>query len=305
MRMGGNVGFIGLGVMGAPMARNLSRVCDQLVVFDVDESRITGLVRADSTGYIKAAAGVAEVGKGANAVVLSLPNSAIVKEVAVGEAGLAEVMRSGSVIIDTSTTEPAVSIQIADALRARGIAFLDAPVSGGDKAAIDGTLSFMVGGDEDVFNESLELLRAMGSSVVRVGGPGAGEVAKMVNQMIVGAYFAIVAEGFALGTKSGLDPTVLYEAIRGGWAQSKILDVSAAAYFERDFKPGGTVNIHWKDLGYALSLARDQDVPTPVTALVHEVFKAARADGKGALSQPAIVTLWEELLALEVKGGKR
>jgi 2-hydroxy-3-oxopropionate reductase len=123
----------------------------------------------------------------------------------------------------------------------------------------------------------------------------------MVNQMIVGAYFAIVAEGFALGTKSGLDPKVLYEAIRGGWAQSKILDVSAAAYFERSFKPGGTVNIHWKDLGYALSLAREQNVPTPVTAQVHEIFKSARAAGHGALSQPAIVKLWEELLGLEVK----
>jgi 2-hydroxy-3-oxopropionate reductase len=297
--MAKTVGFIGLGVMGAPMARNLSRVCAELVVYDVDAAKTDRLVG----GNIKAGGGAAEVGERADVVFLSLPNSAIVKEVALGEKGLARSMRAGTVVIDTSTTEPAVSVEIGEALKPKGIGFLDAPVSGGEKGAIDGSLSIMVGGDQGVFDECLELLRAMGSSVVRVGECGMGEVAKMVNQMIVGAYFAIVAEGFALGAKSGLDPKVLYEAIRGGWAQSKILDVSAAAYFERNFKPGGTVNIHWKDLAYALTLAREQDVPTPVTALVHEIFKAARADGKGGLSQPAIVTLWEELLGVDVSGG--
>lgn len=289
-------GFIGLGVMGSPMARNLSRHCAELYVFDADEAKISRI----AGGNIKAADSVAEVGRQADAVFLSLPNSEIVKEVVLGEAGLASVMREGKVVIDTGTTEPALSVGIAAELDAAGIGFLDAPVSGGEKAAIEGTLSFMVGGNQEVFDRCLGLLESMGTSIVRVGDAGMGEVAKMVNQMIVGAYFAVAAEGFALGTKCGLEPKVLYEAIKGGWAQSKVLDVSASAFFERSFKPGGTVNIHWKDLGYALSLAREQDVPVPVSAAVHEVFKTARAAGKGSLSQPAVVTLWEELLGIRV-----
>lgn len=290
------VGFIGLGVMGAPMARNLSRHCAELFVFDVDEQKTSRVV----CGNVKAAGSPAEVGQWANVVFLSLPNSQVVRDVVLGEDGLASVMGEGKVVIDTGTTEPSVSVEIAAALKSVGVGFLDAPVSGGEKAAIEGTLSFMVGGEQEVFDRCAGMLRSMGSSVVRVGEAGAGEIAKMVNQVIVGAYFAVAAEGFALGTKCGLDPKVLYEAIKGGWAQSRVLDVSAAAFFERNFKPGGTVNIHWKDLGYALALARERDVPTPISAAVCEVFKTARAAGKGALSQPAVVTLWEELLGIEV-----
>ena len=137
---------------------------------------------------------------------------------------------------------------------------------------------------------------------MRLGGAGAGQTAKMVNQMIVGATFVVAAESFALGVKAGLSPSALYEAIRNGWAGSRVLEVAVPAMIERNFQPGGTVDIHIKDLGYALSLAKDQDVPTPVTALAHEVFKAARADGSGRLSQPAVVKLWEKLLGIEVSG---
>jgi len=128
-----------------------------------------------------------------------------------------------------------------------------------------------------------------------------GNVTKLVNNLIVGINFVAIAEGFALGTKSGLDPKVLYEAIRNGWAGSKVLDVSADAILTRNFKPGGTVNIHWKDLGYALQLAKEQDVPLPATALAHEIFKTARASGRGQLSQPSIINLWEDLLKIVVK----
>lgn len=290
-------GFVGLGVMGGPMAGHVLAKYGSITVFDVDPEKAARLAKTGA----KVAGSVAEVGENANVVVLSLPDSSTVREVAVGENGLISTLEQGSVVIDTSTTEPTVSIEVGSVLAKRGIRFLDAPVSGGEKAAVDGTLSIMVGGDQATFDECLELLQAMGTTVVRVGEVGAGEVAKMVNQMIVGATFAIVAESFALGVKSGLDPAVLYEAIRNGWAGSKVLDVAVPAMLERNFKPGGTVNIHWKDLGYALSLAKATDVPTPVTALVHEVFKAARAGGHGALSQPAIVKLWESLLEVEVK----
>jgi 2-hydroxy-3-oxopropionate reductase len=189
---------------------------------------------------------------------------------------------------------------VAAALAERGIGFLDAPVSGGEQGAIDATLSFMVGGDVHAFDRVRPLLEAMGSSVVHVGDVGAGEVAKLVNNLIVGITFAAVAEGFSLGAKSGIDPAELYKAIRGGWAGSKVLEVAAPAMLEKDFTPGGTVDIHWKDLGYALSLAKEQDVPTPMTALAHEVFKAARAAGQGGLSQPSVVKLWEHLPGIDV-----
>ncbi|HEY94156.1 MAG TPA: NAD-binding protein [Dehalococcoidia bacterium] len=287
------VGFIGLGVMGAPMARNLTLRYDVLV-FDIDATRTELVPKADK------ATSISEVAKSEEIILLSLPDSATVHEVVLGDEGLIQYLSKSSLIIDTSTTSPSVTKEISRTLEKRGIDFLDSPVSGGEKAAIEGTLSLMVGGKEEAFNRSLEILHAIGSSVVRVGESGMGEVAKLVNNLIVGITFVAVAEGFTLGVKSGLNPKILYEAIRGGWAQSKVLDVSAEAMLARDFNPGGTVNIHWKDLGYALTLAREEDVPLPATALAHEIFKAARASGKGGLSQPAIVNLWEELLKIQV-----
>jgi 2-hydroxy-3-oxopropionate reductase len=292
--MAQKVGFIGLGVMGAPMARKLAGKYD-VIVYDMDPVK-TGAV----PGTVKAA-GVSEVGRATSVVLLSLPGVAV-RDVVLGENGLMKNMKKGGVIIDTSTSLPEVSQELEKTLeKTAGISFLDAPVSGGEKAAVDGTLSIMVGGREDVFKKNLEVLQSIGTTIVRMGGSGMGNVTKLVNNLIVGITFVAVAEGFALGTKSGLDPKVLYEAIRNGWAGSKVLDVSAAAILPRDFKPGGTVNIHWKDLGYALQLAEKEDVPVPATALAHEIFKTARASGRGLLSQPSIINLWEDLLKIEVK----
>jgi len=293
------IGFIGLGVMGGPMAQHLITKHGNVAVFDMDACKMHRFSPLDAD----LARSIAEAGTAADVVFLSLPGSQVVNEVVLGDGGLASTMSAGGVIVDTSTTEPAVTKGMAKALAAKGISLLDAPVSGGEKAAIEGTLSIMVGGDERVFADNLELLNTMGTAV-RVGETGSGQTAKLVNNMIVGATFAIVAESFALGVKSGLDPETLYQAIRSGWAGSRVLDVAAPAMLGRNFKPGGTVNIHCKDLGYALSLAKEQDVPLPVTALVHEIFKAARAAGRGGMSQPAIVTLWESLLGVEVKSPK-
>jgi len=295
--MGERTGFIGIGVMGAPMARRLAAKYD-VIVYDIDSSKI------ESIRNTKIAASIAEVGKATSTVMLSLPGSEVVREVILGENGLITSMEKGSTIIDHSTTSPALSQEIAKSLENAGINFLDAPVSGGEKAAIAGSLSIMVGGNEDVFQKNLDILHTLGTTVVRVGESGMGGVAKLVNNLIVGITFVAVAEGFALGTKSGLDPAVMYEAIRNGWAGSKVLDVSAEAMLQRDFKPGGTIDIHWKDLGYALTLAREKDVPVPAAALAHEVFKAAKASGRGRLSQPAIVQMWENLLGIEISGTK-
>jgi 2-hydroxy-3-oxopropionate reductase len=289
------IGFIGLGVMGAPMARRLASKYD-LTVYDVD------LVKTGAIAGANHAESIAGVARRATVVFLSLPGSESVRDVILGEGGLKTNLERGSVIIDTSTTLPTTSQEIARSLQGSGIGFLDAPVSGGEKAAIDGTLSVMVGGADETFQRCRAVLGAIGTNVVRLGDNGMGGVAKLVNNLIVGVTFVAVAEGFALGTKSGLDPSVLYEAIRHGWAGSRVLDVSAEAMLERNFRPGGSVDIHWKDLGYALALAREMDVPVPAAAIAHEIFKTARAAGKGRLSQPAIVQLWEELLKIEVCG---
>ena len=294
--MSKRVGMIGLGVMGAPMARQLSAKCGNLVVFDVDANK-TNLFRQLN---IKTASSLSEVGEGADIVLLSLPNTSVVKNVILAEAGLINSMGRGGIIIDTSTTDPTVTKEIAGRLAEQEISFLDAPVSGGEGAAIEGTLSVMVGGAEDVFKQCQEVLKAIGTTVIRVGDNGMGQVTKLVNNMIVGATFAVIAEGFALGVKSGLNAKTLYEAIHNGWAGSKVLDVTAPAMFERNFKPGGTVDIHYKDLGYALALAKEELAPVPVTAVVHEIFKSAKAAGKGLMSQPAIVTLWEQVMGIKI-----
>jgi 2-hydroxy-3-oxopropionate reductase len=279
------------------MARSLARK-HQLIVYDKNPLRLSSL----NVAGIKRAESLAEVGEIADTVFLSLPDNTAVRQVVAGPGGLAETMRPASVVIDTGTTEPRLIQELANLLADKKIDLLDAPVSGGEKGAREATLSIMVGGPEPVFERCRGLLALIGSSVVRVGECGMGEVAKLVNNIIVAATFAVAAEGFALGVKSGLNPRTLFEAIRGGWAGSRVLETSAPAMLERNFQPGGTVNMLLKDLGYALSLGREQSVPMPITSLVGELFSAARAGGSGHLSQPVIVTLWEKLLGIEVKG---
>lgn len=287
--MNKTIGFVGLGIMGLPMAKNLAKA-GPVIGYDVRPER-----RSVAEPDVQTAASLEELCRQCETVFLSLPSSNVVRAVCTGTDGLFRLLGDDALVIDTSTTEPEVSREVARELSARGIRFLDAPVSGGEQAAIDGTLSFMVGGDPAVFNAALPLLRLMGASAVRVGDVGAGEVAKLVNNLIVGITFAAVAEGFSLAAANGLDAGEIYQAIRGGWAGSRVLEVAAKAMLADDYRPGGTVDIHWKDLGYALSLARQSDVPTPMTALAHEVFKTARAAGYGQQAQPAIVKLWETL----------
>ena len=287
------VGFAGLGVMGLPMAKKVSGSFD-LVVYDIEAARMEG--------FPKRAGSLAELGAAVGIAILSLPSSAIVHAALLGPGGVGQSMDSGGIIVDMSTTEPSVIQEAAAALERRGVMLLDAPVSGGEQGAKDGTLSIMAGGRQAAFDAVLPVLKTMGTTIVRMGDSGMGQVAKLVNNLIVGITFAAVSEGFVLGAKSGLSPDLLFQAIRGGWAGSRVLEVSAPAILNRDFRPGGTVDIHWKDLGYALAQAKELDVPVPVTALVHEIFKAARASGRGKLSQPAIIQLWETLLGIEVRG---
>ena len=285
------LGFVGLGVMGGHMVRHLAEEYE-LVVYDVDKARVDA-----ATGAVGVSS-VAEVGRQADVVLLSLPTTQVVEEVVTGTDGLLSVLSAGNALIDVGTTEPVVTQRIAKVLAESEIDFLDAPVSGGEGGARDATLSIMVGGDEEIFARYKPILELIGGSVVRVGDTGAGGVAKLVNNMIVGVTFGVVAEAFALGEKTGLDLSVLYDAIKGGWAGSAVLNVAAPGIIKRDFEPGGTVDMHFKDIGYALSLARSHNVPTPLTALTDEVFKAARASGRGQKAQQVIIQLWEDVLGL-------
>jgi 2-hydroxy-3-oxopropionate reductase len=252
----------------------------------------------------KAAASAAEVGRASETVLLSLPTGEVVQQVVTGEAGLASVMRSGTAIVDLSTTEAKVAQDCDAACSTRTIAFLDAPVSGGEQGAIDATLSIMVGGDAAAFGRCRPILSVMARSVVHMGGSGMGQAAKLVNNMIVAANFAAVCEGWALAVKVGLDPATLHEAIQGGWAGSRVMEETIPRLLKRNFVPGGTVDIMTKDVGYALNMARTANVPVPVTALAHELFRMAKAQGKGPKAQPVLITLWEEWTGIQVGGEK-
>jgi 3-hydroxyisobutyrate dehydrogenase-like beta-hydroxyacid dehydrogenase len=283
--MAEEAGFVGLGVMGRAMAGNLARKYG-VVGYDVDGSRFEGL-----TGVARAGS-LAELARRSTVVCLSLPDAKIVEQVAIGDGGLVHSLAPGSLVIDLSTSMPAVSRRIAARLAEKRIPFADAPVSGGEAGARTATLAIMVGADAGTFERCKPILSAMGKTVVRVGGPGAGNVAKLVNNMIVASAFAVIAEGFALAAKNDVDLQLLYEAIREGWAGSKVLDISVPAMIKRDYTPGGTINMMEKDLGYARSMASETHVPIPMTAAAHEVFVAGQAAGKGALAQPAVIELW-------------
>ena len=290
--MSEKVGFIGLGIMGGHMARNLSKKFD-VTVFDIDAKRVAEQEKATKASSIR------QIGESTDVIFLSLPTSEIVRSVICGPEGLIHFLKAGQTVIDTSTTEPAVSRAVAKTLAEKGVKFMDAPVSGGEGGARDAVLAFMVGGDPVVFEKYKPMIQAMAKSVVRVGDVGAGGVTKLVNNMIVGAAFSIIAESFALGMKNGIDPKVLYEAIKDGWAGSTVLNVAAPGIIQQNYKPGGTIDILFKDIGYALSLARSQNVPVPVTAIVDEVFKVARASGHGPYAQQIITQMWEKLLKIE------
>jgi len=282
------VGFVGLGVMGRPMAENLARSFE-VVGFDTRAARFEGLPG------VKAAPGLEEVARTCPVVCLSLPSAAIVEEVVLGGGGLLEALGRGSLVIDLSTGLPATSRRIAARLAERGVEFADAPVSGGEEGARAATLAIMVGASPATFERCRPVLSAVGRSVVRVGDVGAGDLAKLVNNMIVGSTFAVIAEPFALAARNGVDPQSLYLAIRDGWAGSKVLDVSAREIVARRYVPGGTIDMLQKDLSYARAVAAECRSPTPMTAATHELLVAAQAEGRGADSQPALFELWARL----------
>jgi len=290
------IGFIGLGIMGKPMARNLLKAGYSLVVYDVREEAVAALA-ADGA---EAAGSAREVAERSDFIITMLPNSPHVKEAVLGAGGVIEGARPGTLVVDMSSIDPTVSREVGRALAERGIRFMDAPVSGGEPKAIDGTLSIMVGGSEEDFAEAEPILRCMGASVVRVGDVGAGNVTKLANQIIVALNIAAMSEALVLATKAGVNPELVYKAIRGGLAGSTVLDAKAPLVMARRFQPGFRIDLHIKDLANALAAGHSTGVPLPLTAQVMEILQALHVDGMGDLDHGAIVRYFEKLAQIEV-----
>ena len=294
------IGFVGLGIMGKPMARNLAKAGYALVVHNRSADDVEALV-AEGGAY-EPAASPREVAERAKTVITMLPDSPEVREVVFGDRGLLPAMGEGSLLVDMSTIAPATAVEVGEALAARGASALDAPVSGGDKGAIAGTLSIMVGGDAADVARAMPLFEAMGKTIVHVGGPGAGQIVKACNQVAVAVNFAGVSEALMLGAKAGVDPAKIAQVLGGGLAASRVLEMRGPTMIAGNFQPGFRVDLHRKDLGIALATGRATGVPLPVTALVGQLYESVADLGRGDLDHSALITLYQELARFQLGG---
>ncbi len=292
-----NIGFIGLGIMGKPMALNLMKAGYHLCIFNRSPKPIEELVKmgAESMNSPK------EVAMESKVVITMLPDGPDVERVVLGPNGVLEGTRQGSILVDMSSTAPATALKIASEVEKKGGNMLDAPVSGGETGAVQGTLAIMVGGKADVYDKCLPLFEAMGESITLVGGRGAGQVAKLANQIIVAINITALSEGLVLAYKSGVDPELLIRAIRGGLAGSAVMEAKASKIINRDFKPGFRIKLHQKDLRNALATATERNIPLPLTSAVSQIVGALVNDGKGELDHSAIDLFIESMAKTEVQ----
>ncbi len=291
-----NIGFIGIGIMGRPMAKNLIKAGYALTVYDkfapTDDLVALGAVAAKSNKDVAAQSDI---------IITMLPNSPHVKEAVMGENGVLEGARPGAILVDMSSIAPSASQEICAAAKAKGVTMLDAPVSGGEPKAIDGTLAIMVGGDKKTFETVKPILEKMGSSVVLVGDIGAGNVTKLANQIIVALNIAAVSEALVLATKAGVKPEAVFDAIKGGLAGSTVMNAKVPMILDGNFKPGFRIELHIKDLQNALDTAHNLNVAVPLTANVMETLQALKVDDMGANDHSAIVRFYEKLAKIEVR----
>jgi len=288
------VGFIGLGIMGKPMALNLIKGNCETYVYDINQAAVNEVVAAGGIG-----ATLKQIAVECERIFLILPNGAIVKQVIFE--GLFDNLKAGTIVCDLSSITPTESKEIYAKLKEIGVGFVDAPVSGGEPGAIGATLAFMAGGDVHDFNELMPYYNIMGKSALLVGASGSGNVTKLANQIIVNNTIAIVSEAFVLATKAGADPLKVYEAIRGGLAGSVVLDAKIPMIVERNFKPGGKISINHKDIKNVLDTAHQIDVPVPYTAQLFEILQALKVDGHMGDDHGGIVQYFEKLAQVEVK----
>ena len=290
------VGFIGLGIMGKPMSKNLLKAGYELVVMDLNQEAVAEVAAAGAA----VAATPKEVAAQCEFIVTMLPNSPHVRAVVLGDNGIIEGARAGTCVVDMSSIAPLASREMAAELEKIGVELLDAPVSGGEPKAIDGTISVMVGGKKEIFDKCFAIMDAMAGSVVYTGSIGAGNTTKLANQIIVALNIAAMSEALVLATKAGVEPELVYQAIRGGLAGSTVLDAKAPLVMDRKFDPGFRIELHIKDLANVMETAHEIGVPLPLTAGVMEIMQALKIDGKQGLDHGGIIRYYEQLAKVEV-----
>lgn len=291
------IGFVGLGIMGKPMSRNLLKAGHELVVYDVVGSAVDEIVGAGAAKGESAA----DVAARSEMTITMLPDGPEVEAAVTGPGGVLSGARAGSIVVDMSSISPLVAQRVGAACEARGVEFVDAPVSGGEPKAVDGSLAIMAGGKQEVFDKVEAVLRCMGASATLTGPVGAGNVTKLANQIMVAVNIAGMSEALVLATKAGLDPEVVFNAVKGGLAGSTVLNAKAPMVIGRNFKPGFRVRLHQKDLRNALLAAESLKVSLPFTSMAQQVLMALMNAGHGDLDHSAIALFVEDMAKAEVK----
>ena len=291
------IGFIGLGIMGKPMVKNLLKAGYEIVAYDLILENINYVMESGA----KAGTSIKSVAQECREVIITmLPDSPQVKSVVLEKGGILENAMPGTILIDMSSIAPLASRDINKACADKGIRMIDAPVSGGEPKAVDGTLSIMVGGERTVFEEVYDILMVMGASAVYCGESGAGNTAKLANQMIVALNIAALSEAFMLSTKAGVNPKYVFDAIKGGLAGSTVMDAKMPMILARDFRPGFKIDLHIKDLNNALLTAQELGAPHLLTSLVMEMLQTLHEDGEGTSDHSAIVKYYEKISGTEI-----
>jgi len=292
-----NIGFVGLGVMGKPMSLNLIKAGYSLIVFDINPEPLQELILEGA----QKGASPAQIGSQCDVIITMLPDSPQVEEVVNGSEGILEGANPGSVIIDMSSIAPLVAVKLSKEAAKKRVSMLDAPVSGGEPKAIDGTLSIMVGGKEEVFDTVKEILLCMGASVKLIGDIGSGNIAKLANQIMVALHLAAMSEAMVFAEKAGVDAEKVFQAIKGGLAGSTVLNAKMPMILDRNFKPGGPIRMHTKDLINVHDTALEIDAPIPLTTQVIEFMKALKVDGKAEDDHGGLIQYYEKLTGVQVK----
>ena len=282
--------------MGRPMAKNLLKAGVELLVSDLNKEAVADVVAAGAKE-----ATYAEIGEACERIIIMVPSGAISKSILFDEGGVASTVKAGSVVCDMSSVTPVESKECYEGLKKLGVGFVDAPVSGGEPGAINGTLAIMAGGEQKDFDAMKEYFDILGSSALLIGESGSGSVTKLANQVIVNNTIAVVSEAFVLAVKAGADPQKVYEAIRGGLAGSAVLDAKIPMIVERNFKPGGPIRINHKDIKNVVNTAHSLDVPIPYTAQLYEILQTLKIHGHMNDDHGGIVQYFEKLADVEVK----
>lgn len=291
------VGFIGLGIMGKPMVRNLLKAGIAVTAYDINPAAVAEMVEAGA----KSASTPKEAAKGQDVVITMVPNGKIVESLLTGDNGILAGVDAGTVIADMSSVTPSQSKHFAELAAEKNCPFLDSPVSGGEPGAVEGRLAFMIGGDEKVVEQIKDVFDAMGKSAIVIGPNGAGSVTKLANQVMVNLNIAAVSEALILAQKAGADPKKVFEATRGGLAASQILTDKAPKMFNRDFKPGGTLAINLKDITNVMDTAKEFDVPLVMTSVLHQIMLSLKISGNLMDDHSGIVKFYEKISGIEVK----